>query len=684
MYWPGGVTPGWPSSDLANYNQWKAMTGRAPDLVRLYSTSPFASTGVTGSTGTYGMFSNDWVAIANDGAHLVVTFKDSAQMAGTRTWQGIADGLNAAGSNAVKNDYLVLIQNMKRWRDDTGNTALIKSIIFGFHHEPSNDPVSAGNDAAGYVAACQAIFNFFLDNGIGTGPQPTSGHGAAHTGTWYDMVEWAHVGIGYDMRTSAGNYAFYPGDGFVTWVFADIYGWGGGQSITGGTAATHAKAGQVPQPGDTITAGHYNDGWKTIQNVASNPMTWFTAGGSNRPVLFGLGEFAMSEDIDRFTISGGSLALPKTHVGVPLKKAEWYRGALKFLRGEAYTAPSNAENNITADPTGLNLTAVIHWNSQDAAPRWWNTIPYQTGDTTGPSTTGANAHAVYDAFNALVNDSIFSGTPIIHTAPVGDFVWAVQDGGGPGDMKFDATITGHDGAIVSYTWNPGDGSGNVVDSSALLTDEFLYSYATNGLFTATLDVVDANGLHLSVSHQVVVLPASTTYAKAPLIGPLDRIKAFRSTYNPAVLALEAYTRSRVTHIPVRHAAVTWTNQPVAVTEFNGATATRQYVDLTGLTQIKSVCNLSAAGATGAQLAPAYSLDGGTTWKWFNSSGAAGTAVSTTLLGAVCNADTVGIHQGTFAGIPTEAQVAGVLITLFGASGNATADPTYESIGLRLQ
>src|SRR5438045_2620009 len=134
MFWPAGVTAGWPAGDLAGYNRVKDMWGRAPDTVRLYWNGPFATRGVSGSAGTYGAF----------GAH-------------------------------------------------------------------------------------QAIVNFFLDNCIGYGPKPATGHGSAWAGTWYDMLEWCHVGIGADMGANNGaSYAYYPGDGFAQWVFGDIFNWSGG------------------------------------------------------------------------------------------------------------------------------------------------------------------------------------------------------------------------------------------------------------------------------------------------------------------------------------------------------------------------------------------------------------------------------------------------------------------------
>lgn len=683
MYW-AAQTPGWPSSDLANYNQMKALWGRKPDVVRVYSTNAEATTGHTGSAGAYGFITDDWRQIANDGCLLSVSFIHNG---GNNQWIVDANALNAASPSpaqvTIQQDYLNMIQNLKRWHDDTGNTFPTKSIMLGTQHEPSKQ-TSPGTE---YVQYTQAVVNFFLDHGIGTGPKPSTGHGSSYAGTWYDMVEWMHVAIGFDTRSSAGEYAYYPGDGFVTWMMFDVYNWAGGQVIGAGGAQTDAQLGKVPQVGRTITDGHYTDAWKALQQVMDNPRSWYEAGpGGFRNVLMGMGEFACSEDIDRFTISGGSLANPQTHTGIPHLKGDWFEGVRKWLRGETWTAP-NAVNNIVS--TGLYfgplIKVPIYWNSQAAGPRWWNTIPFQPGDTTGPSTAGAGAHYTFDKVVTLVNDDIFSTGPSSHVAPtITSLLANPVEGGDPLNWDFIVNVVAGDSAIVSYLWNFGDGGGTVTDTTAALTDEQIHLYGHGGRFSVTVTVTDANGLTVVGTVSIVVSPPLTTYALAPYIQPNDIIADLRFTYNPALDALEGYTRSRVGHLGVKHTAVTWTNQPAAVTQFNGGATLRQYVDLSGFTLIKTVCNLSAAGFAGAKLAPAYSIDGGTTWKFFDQQATSGTTVASSLLGATCNADTATFHQGSYAPIPTEAQIDGVLITFYGAGGDATADPTYESIGLRLR
>jgi hypothetical protein len=577
MFWPTGVTAGWPGTDLANYNKIKQMWTRTPDIVRVYTNNAFATTGVTSSTGqTYGMFTPDWRSIANDGAFLFISFSDDRYKitgSGGRTgWQQIANDLNAAGSNSTKTAYLNLVQNLKRWHDDGTNTATIKSIFFGTEHEPSNNANAIGSE---YTAWWQAVFNFFLDNGVGFGPKPSTGHGSSYAGTWYDMIEWSAATIGAHMvnnYTNGTGSTFYPGDGFTQWVFADVYAWSGGypdDSNPGGSSPgfTTTQGGGISRPPQAAAGfSHYSDALKPLRSPAQNPLNWYKAGtGGSRPVRLGLGEFAISEDLTRFAVSGGALTGAATHNADKHIKGDWFEGCRKWFRGEAYTVPGghDAGNNVPADPDGLLITAPIYWNSQAAQPRWFNSQPFLPTDTTGPTTTGGtstgtDASYSYDKFVTLVTDSIFSGSPVIHTPPTAAFIASATEGGDAGAYTFDATTVPGDGAIVSYTWNPGDGTSNVVHTSAALTDEFIYDYTTNGLFTVTLTVTDANALTSVITHQVIVNPPLSTVMDLAFISPADRVKALRTPYNNNLAQIENYitTGNGVVTIAVSGAAQT--------------------------------------------------------------------------------------------------------------------------------
>src|SRR5438045_29231 len=166
---------------------------------------------------------------------------------------------------------------------------------------------------------------------------------------------------------NGSSYAYYPGDGFAQWVFGDIFNWSGGYPDSGGTGFTVTRGGGIAQPGDTGPFGHYTDSLKPLRQVAQNPLNWYKAGpGGKRNIRLGLGEWAISEDLDRFPVVGSALSGAKTHNADKHIKGDWFTGALKWFRGEAFTVPGGHDtgNNIPADSDGLLIVAPIYWNSQ--------------------------------------------------------------------------------------------------------------------------------------------------------------------------------------------------------------------------------------------------------------------------------------------------------------------------------
>jgi hypothetical protein len=690
VWYSTGLTA-WPQGDLDSFNAHAAIWGRNPDAVRLYNgsgDSAFDATGVSGSAGAYGLIKPDWRAIANTGCALVITIKDT-----TKNWSGIATDLAASGSNATKTRWATMCQSMKRWHDDNGNTAPHKKLIFGIWHEPSNDVPTQGT-AADFVAMFQNAVNFLKDNGIGGGPKPSSGHGSSYSGTWYDMIEWVYIDIGFNAFHTGSN-AFYPGDAYLTFCFSDTYNWAGGQIPGGGVAQTHAQNGQVPQPGDSLggSSGHYNDAWHSFQNIVSNQMQkWYENGpGGFRDVILGFGEIGVSEDIDRFTSSGASLANPQVHTGKPHLKGDWFTGLLKYARGEAYSAP-DSENNVAGGYFGTACRVWLYWNAQAAGPRWYNTVPFQPGDVNQPSTAGAAKTYTTDRVVTLVNDAVFTGgggsppSPPVFASPLPSYV--AVEGGAATEVLFTGTVVPGTGTITQWSWDPGDGSGPQVHTTSATTDTLDWIYPTaGGNFNAVVVVTDSNSLTVTHNIQVTITSAVSPLAGAIFIQPGDVVAQLRSTYNPTVTALEDYTQSRAQYYPIMAqtaSGVTWTNQPSAVTAFNGAANKQYFVDLTGHTQVKLDVTVTTAGATGAKLAPYYSVDGGTTWRAFDGSATSGAAVGSSLAGALCNADTVAPHHGSYIGIPSEAQTADVLVKIYGAGGDGAADPQYECIGFWLR
>jgi hypothetical protein len=600
MVWASQAA-GWPSTDLANWNKTVALWGRTPQMIRVYQNTPEGASGVSGSTGPYGLITSDWRAIANAGAALHITIKYSQQ-----TWAGIATNLNAVGSNATKTDFIQVALNLKRWFDDTGNTVASgrRKIIFGFHHEPSNDAQIAGKAPADYVNAHRAIFNFLRTQGVSDGPKPSSGPGSAYSGTWYDILEWCYVDIGYNMRT--GTIAYYPGDQYVTWSFADIYNWAGGQ-----VSGTIANAGHVPQPGDTVDTNHYNDRWATIADPAANAITWYrngpVVGGvqQTRDCLLGVGEFACSEDIDRFTVSGSTLTSPKIHTGQPHKKGDWFKGVPKYVAGQAY-APGDPDNAFPASPDGTFFRALQFWNSQAAGPREWNTIPFQPGDTTAPSSTGSERTYTYDSFRTFVSDAVFTTGAAPATPPSGANFSSAARATDTLTLDFTGTVVKGTNNIASYAFVWGDGSATTTVTTAALTVSASHTYAGNGSYSVRMTVTDTAGLTTSVTHSVTANPTPSLLvsplASAPYIQAGDLVADLRGTYNPALDALENYTAKRASTVTARTITTAYTlvaGDAGTVVESTAATAVAVTVPATtfAVGAVIEICRVGSGALT---------------------------------------------------------------------------------------
>lgn len=693
-----GVASPLSGNDLTNYTQNKAMLG-VPTIgvVRLYNNNADATSGTTGSNGAYGLISSDWRSIANDGAILAVTFKYGTAGTAINTWASQwgfhAAELNAAGTNPTKTSMANIAQNIRRWVVDTGNTAPIKKLVFGFWHEPSND----GGVAADYVAFYRAIHDALLNNGIGGGPKPLTGPGSTYSGQWQDAVEWMWV----DVAANIAN-GYYPGDAYVTHAWGDTYNWGGGQ-----VSNAAANAGQVPQVGATGFAGtHYGDNWRSVAAACQNVVNWYKAGpGGARDVYLGLGELASSEDIDRFTVSGDTLVNPPTNTGKPHMKGDWYAGLPNYVKGAGYTATNNP-NSFPAEPLGPLFKMICLWPSQQAGPRWWNTKPFNPGDTTTPTTTGtapgSAAYYTFDKVVAVFNDPIFLGTGAVVVGPSAATISNAPTDGVDYSIDFVGTVTVGDNPITTYAWAWGDGSGTTTHTSSATTDLATHVFPGAGPYTVTLTVTDSAAKVATKSKAVTPTlaaggggggPVGGTWtggdgvttdilSNAPLIQPGDPPPDLRFTYNPAIVQSSRFTSVRALHFGLLTAIESWASQPAAVTAFG--TANRiWHVDAAGFTTVKLTVTVGTAATTGAKLAAYYSVDGGATWRAFSGT-VSGPAVTTSLVGCICDADTVGAHHSAYVTMPTEALVDDLLIRLYGAGGNGATSPAYSAIGLRLR
>lgn len=115
--------------------------------------------------------------------------------------------------------------------------------------------------------------------------------------------------------------------------------------------------------------------------------------------------------------------------------------------------------------------------------------------------------------------------------------------------------------------------------------------------------------------------------------------------------------------------VVWTNMPAALTEFLGATYSRQQVDLTGCTHYRLVVNQAVAGFAGADINLQYSTVSQSTGY---------VAADTGGVGELDIGTGVGVKVGAWAPLQRSAQ-GDVWIRLVGKSGDGIADPAFRQV-----
>ncbi len=122
-------------------------------------------------------------------------------------------------------------------------------------------------------------------------------------------------------------------------------------------------------------------------------------------------------------------------------------------------------------------------------------------------------------------------------------------------------------------------------------------------------------------------------------------------------------------------AVTWTDQPAAVTEFLGNASRRAVAVSPSAVEFRFYCTiLTASAAAGAVLYPQFSTDGGGTWADLQSGG-------TTAAGQI-DLTTAGSKVTGWVAIPAAAQVDPVFLRIAGKTGGtATGDPQVGGFGL---
>lgn len=121
-------------------------------------------------------------------------------------------------------------------------------------------------------------------------------------------------------------------------------------------------------------------------------------------------------------------------------------------------------------------------------------------------------------------------------------------------------------------------------------------------------------------------------------------------------------------------ADTWTNMPVAVTEYLGFTLHRSRMDLAGATQMRVVAHVSAAGSANAKLRAQYSTDDGSTWSYLNGTAGGGSGPSLAI-------NVTGTLASAWASLHANAQIESALVRLVGLDGDGVADPAFGNVHL---
>ncbi len=123
------------------------------------------------------------------------------------------------------------------------------------------------------------------------------------------------------------------------------------------------------------------------------------------------------------------------------------------------------------------------------------------------------------------------------------------------------------------------------------------------------------------------------------------------------------------------AALTWTDQPAAITEVFGNISRRAYAVLPNAAEFRFYCIVSvASAAAGAVLYPQFSTDAGGTWTDLQSGG-------TTTAGQV-DLTTTGTKITGWIALAAAAQADPVALRIVGKTGGtATGDPQLGGFGL---
>ena len=165
--------------------------------------------------------------------------------------------------------------------------------------------------------------------------------------------------------------------------------------------------------------------------------------------------------------------------------------------------------SITATPTNGTAPLDVTFNASSSTDdSGIASYSWDFGD--GTTATGVNVMKTFTysgTYNVVLTVTANDGgtdteTIEINTsgAPIANITATPLTGNSPLNVVFDGSTSTGDNAIISYSWEYGDGTiGSGITSS--------HTYTSSGSFTATLTIVDANGLTDSETILITVIPA---------------------------------------------------------------------------------------------------------------------------------------------------------------------------------
>ena len=183
--------------------------------------------------------------------------------------------------------------------------------------------------------------------------------------------------------------------------------------------------------------------------------------------------------------------------------------------GEQGRPPYGVDFDASGIDTGGRPIVLWHWDFGDG----------ETADGSPTATHTFTRAGVFAVFVRAVDDlgNVFLGRRTVTVAdtdpPVPRITLRPSSGPPPLEVAFDGTGSTDDGTVVSWRWDPGDGSSYVDGDTAT------HTYTDPGVYTVGLSVTDNEGFHASATASVVVaegIPTAAFTVTPPRGGaPLD-------------------------------------------------------------------------------------------------------------------------------------------------------------------